>query len=301
MAPADFNWKEYLYLNPDVAKASHCSKSLAIDHWERHGHHENRNYKMSPSLDSFFNHYAYLLHNPDLVHAGITSEEKVLWHYILHGRSEKRISFSDEIQEYFQRKQETSQHWNKIESLISESKELLEGHICLSNDFIGKQLNLYHYAKVATQILEIGFNAGHSTLIYLIANPTSKIYLFDLGVHKYTRECFNYLDSVFPNRLSIIYGDSVKVIPQFTRDNPEIKFDLLHIDGGHTTEIATADLINCKALASTHNIVIFDDTDASWLLNVWTNFIRNNIIKQTDLTYPLYLSSYKHDIGQYII
>ena len=34
--------------------------------------------------------------------------------------------------------------------------------------------------------MEIGFNAGHSSFLYLISNPNSKITVFDLCEHKYT-------------------------------------------------------------------------------------------------------------------
>ena len=59
---------------------------------------------------------------------------------------------------------------------------------------INKQINLMSLAKIETHknILEIGFNAGHSTLLFLLSHPTSKIYCFDTCQHPYTKLCFDY-------------------------------------------------------------------------------------------------------------
>lgn len=43
--PAEFDWKHYLFLNPDVAKCG-ISESIAVTHWTRYGHTENRKYKV---------------------------------------------------------------------------------------------------------------------------------------------------------------------------------------------------------------------------------------------------------------
>ena len=53
-----------------------------------------------------------------------------------------------------------------------------------------KQMNLYKSAMEAKNILEIGFNAGHSCLLFLLANPESKITIFDICEHKYAKPCF---------------------------------------------------------------------------------------------------------------
>ncbi len=41
--------------------------------------------------------------------------------------------------------------------------------------------------------------------------------------------------------------------------NPDEKFDLVFIDGGHTYECFLSDLQNCKQLAHEETIVIIDD------------------------------------------
>ena len=60
-------------------------------------------------------------------------------------------------------------------------------------ELLPKQINIYNLSSQATNILEIGFNAGHSCLLMLLSNSTSKITLFDICEHKYTVPCFMYL------------------------------------------------------------------------------------------------------------
>lgn len=123
------------------------------------------------------------------------------------------------------------------------------------------QHRYYHHlvkdAKPKT-ICEIGFNAGHSTLIWLTASPDAKVYSFDIGRYEYTRVMAEYLDSKFPGRLKLIYGNSLETVPKVAQ--LELLYcDMIVIDGGHDYEIVSRDLQNMKAMASAVNIVVFDD------------------------------------------
>ena len=113
-------------------------------------------------------------------------------------------------------------------------------------------------------ICETGFNAGHSTFQWLTGSTTAKVYSFDLGNHGYARHMASYLQSKFPRRLQMIWGDSTKSIPDFIETNPDVKCDLIIVDGGHSYKIAYADLSNFRKLAkSGHSVVIIDDMSKS--------------------------------------
>lgn len=109
-------------------------------------------------------------------------------------------------------------------------------------------------------IMEIGFNAGHSAEIFLHFNRTLTLTSFDLGYHNYINPAKEYIDATYPNRHSLILGDSVLTIPKYIDANPDKTFDIIFIDGGHEYPIANADLENCRGLANKDTIVIMDDT-----------------------------------------
>lgn len=77
----------------------------------------------------------------------------------------------------------------------------LGGDILTSNTSHSKQFNISRLASTRNRILEIGFNAGYSCLLMLLANPECHITLVDLNYHRYVVPCFEYLNAQFPGRL----------------------------------------------------------------------------------------------------
>ena len=130
-------------------------------------------------------------------------------------------------------------------------------------------------------ILEIGFNAGHSALLYLVSNPYSKIHFFDLGEHAYSRGCFEYLSSQFPGRMSVTWGDSTVTVPA----HPASLFDLIHIDGGHSRYVAESDFYNCRPYANESTYLIVDDYDGPVLTPLCNQFVRYNKVDKVDLLF----------------
>jgi hypothetical protein len=180
-----------------------------------------------------------------------------------------------------------------LNNTIHMSKEHLEGNLfyrdhdhwepfVMIDDFAEKRYNLFHLARTATNIMEIGFNGGHSCFLSLIANPTSKIQLFDMGNHGYSRLCFHYLNRVFPNRLSLIVGDSTVNMPLY---NTATKFDLIHIDGGHGKDVITADILNSKKFAANDAIVIVDDYEVAPITEVTDAFLSSGFLNRLDVPF----------------
>jgi len=135
-------------------------------------------------------------------------------------------------------------------------------------------------------IMEIGFNAGHSTNVFLSVNSEAKVTSFDIGQHDYVHAAKKYIDATFPNRHTLILGDSTVTVPQFQND---VKFDLIFIDGGHDYEIAMADLKNCKALAHEDTVVVLDDTifvagwEAPWTVGptrAWLEMLQEGQVEE---------------------
>lgn len=132
-----------------------------------------------------------------------------------------------------------------------------------SNSIPNKTNDIYDYfanhpdrLKIKN-IAEIGFNAGHSCACFLILFPKSTITIFDLCEHPYTERCFDLLNTMFPNRIKLIKGDSTQTVPSFNTHD----YDLVHIDGGHFEDIPFHDLNNTyNQLLSDKGFIIYDDT-----------------------------------------
>lgn len=120
-------------------------------------------------------------------------------------------------------------------------------------------------------VMEIGFNAGHSAELFLSANKNINLVSFDIGSHDYVKFGKELIDTNFPNRHTLIIGNSLNTVPEYAKKTNK-KFDLIFIDGGHSYEVAKNDLLNCKQLAHENTILILDDTmnNNKWIMN-WNN------------------------------
>jgi predicted O-methyltransferase YrrM len=193
----------------------------------------------------------------------------------------------------------TKQYIKKyLNPVINKTGEHLEGNIFT----IGKidfsflfhrkcvNISLLSQNKDIKNIMEIGFNAGFSTLLMLFSNPLAKITCYDLGEHSYTMPCFKIIKKTFGDRVNLILGDSTKTVP-----NDKNKYDLIHIDGGHSTYVATQDIENSYNKSKPGTIFIFDDYILFPNLHIlWNSYIRKYSLKNLDST--LYLKTIHHDI-----
>lgn len=162
-----------------------------------------------------------------------------------------------------------------------------------NGSLLPKQMNLFTLGRTATNVMEIGFNAGHSCLLFLLANSTSKITLFDICEHAYTRPCYEYLQSIFPNRISLIEGDSTITVPDYYSKNAHTKFDLVHIDGCHIPTIAKKDIEN--SLITTSDILVLDDTNLPQLNSLFDSLIKENCFEEVFLYETV---KYQHRIAR---
>ncbi|ELT92235.1 hypothetical protein CAPTEDRAFT_221703 [Capitella teleta] len=135
-------------------------------------------------------------------------------------------------------------------------------------------------------VCETGFNGGHSTLVWLAANPNTKVYSFDNADHEYAEKMAQHLQAKYPGRLTVTWGFSEKTLPKFAEEHPEVKCDLIIVDGGHTFEVATEDFLNFRNMANPKNIVVFDDHPTknnrfqSKLARAWETQIRSGLLAE---------------------
>jgi len=137
-------------------------------------------------------------------------------------------------------------------------------------------------------VLEIGFNAGHSSYVFLAVRPDVHVVSFDLGEHGYVSAAKDFIDKKFPGRHQLVIGDSTFTVPRYRVSNPEAAFDLAFIDGGHDYAVARADLRNCKPLVVRDGLVVMDDLLAwkSWgagPMRAWIEACDEGVVTQVEL------------------
>jgi len=108
-----------------------------------------------------------------------------------------------------------------------------------------------------------------------LSNPNIHISCFDLGEHKYTLPCYKQLKETFGNRIVLTIGDSTKTL-EHVNDN----YDLIHIDGGHSSQVANSDITNSYRLSKQGTILIMDDYDFPNLHSLWDSYILNYNLKK---------------------
>jgi len=142
--------------------------------------------------------------------------------------------------------------------LASNGCDAIEGNIlaCYGKVEILKKIVSNKQIK---NVMEIGFNAGHSSVIFLENNNNINITSFDIDEHDYIHVGKKYIDANYPGQHTLIIGNSIQSVPNFINKN-NITFDLIFIDGGHDYNVARVDLENCKKLSHANTIVIMDDT-----------------------------------------
>ena len=159
----------------------------------------------------------------------------------------------------------------------------IEGY---SQQVPGQVKDLISLTNKSLSVMEIGFNAGHSAEVFLQNNKDLTLLSFDLGEHHYVKLAKEYIDFIYPNRHTLILGDSTKTIPIYLENNTKT-FDVIFIDGGHDYEIAKSDLDNCLKLANKDTIVILDDTifTCGWEqqytigpTRIWKEYVEQNKI-----------------------
>lgn len=155
-----------------------------------------------------------------------------------------------------------------------------EGHTVKSQARFVDQMMRRHSDVV--DVAEIGFNAGHSTYLFLASRPDVRVVSFDLGEHPYVDLAKSLIDRSFPGRHELVIGDSRQTVPAYAREHPDRRFDLVFIDGGHSYEVATADVTNGARLGDRPLVVIDDMVPAhEWgvgPVRAWTEAVERRLV-----------------------
>ena len=176
---------------------------------------------------------------------------------------------------------------------LAYSKGTMEGNIfynhgtlTLNPNLHTKQANMFWCGKQAkTRICEIGFNAGHSTMLMLLGREKTPLEftLFDIGHYGYTEPCLNYLSTAFPHvHFTYVKGDSTITMSKWIAENSSLigQYDVIHVDGGHSEHCIINDMKNADVLIKLNGIVIVDDTDGDIINSVVEKYIATGNYKE---------------------
>ena len=107
-------------------------------------------------------------------------------------------------------------------------------------------------------ILEIGFLAGHSAEMFLKMNKNIKVTSIDEGVLQSVRLGKEYIDLCYPNRHTLIKGNSNNILKDDTLNGSQSKYDIILIDGSFKYDVIKEDILLLKKLADEKTIVIIN-------------------------------------------
>ena len=184
----------------------------------------------------------------------------------------------------------------RIADIVGRSGEGLEGNIFYrdgekryadqspATELAPARRNVWRAVRFKERLLEVGVNAGHSALLALSSNPRLEYYGVDIMSHGYTIECVDFLKGEFPGRVHLFPGDSREVLPWLADRGEEPGFDLLHVDGGHTSEVCLSDMTNCIRMAHGERgrHLLLDDVHASWIFDIYCEFVsRGDLTTET--------------------
>ena len=105
-------------------------------------------------------------------------------------------------------------------------------------------------------VCEVGFNWGGSSLLWLSSKPDVKVLAFDLMDKSYSWDALRRLQSMFPNRIDIIPGDSNRTLSAHKFDAP---CDLILVDADHTLTSELNNILLMMPHAAARNLLIVDD------------------------------------------
>ena len=129
----------------------------------------------------------------------------------------------------------------------------------------------------AKSYMEIGVNMGHSIHYILQSVPTiDEVFAFDL-CDKSTKPAWEVIKKQYPGvKFDMVCGNTQTTLNE---NNNNRKFDVIHIDGGHSFQVCYSDIIKSKKFATPKTLVIIDDVGTK-SKEVWTSEDVNRAVEK---------------------
>ena len=193
---------------------------------------------------------------------------------------------------------------DRLNEIVKESGERIEGNCFyqhhsdfkLRKDTENLRQDLIDLGSKAGSILEIGTNAGHSLFLMNTKKSENGIIVgVDKCFHKYTQPCMDYFSTISKCPFEFYAGKSENIYPALINKFPE-HFNLIHIDGGHSTRVLENDITKCFHLSHTNTLVLIDDTTHSNIKKVCDKYISTGFLIEQE---EVLLDNKKHRLFKY--
>jgi len=120
---------------------------------------------------------------------------------------------------------------------LDHKKYKIEGHMNPGPEALEYWTSIKKLSKFKS-LMEIGFNAGHSSAFILENFSDVRVHSYDIGWHEYTKINADKVKERYGHRFDYIEIDSKKI----NHKSLDFKYDIMYIDGDHTFEGAYSDM-----------------------------------------------------------
>jgi hypothetical protein len=197
--------------------------------------------------------------------------------------------------EYLSLQEKHIEHFDKLIEIKAMTGEPYENNL-LDINRASNTLSICKLKFVKT-ILQIGLNSCSFILINLLNNPDVIIYCVDEGKYSYTKKCFDYLNESFPGRLKLLVGNSSIVLPSLRKENPNLRFNVVIIDGGIDMGSVNGDFFHSLGFVDFKDVLIFNHKGTNGLKFLWDGYVKDKHIKDVSSCFNI---SDKQYIGMYL-
>ena len=137
---------------------------------------------------------------------------------------------------------------------------------------------------------EVGFNAGHSSAIWLEGTGVQVVHSFDVLVDAWSTGAVQLIGSLYPGRHVMHQGDSIYSIPRWWKSQLRAgkkPCDLWYIDGKHTSAWPYEDMYHAYAASRNGTTMVADDCTRFWgfVLQGWEQMKTKGLVR-TPTTFP---------------
>jgi len=114
----------------------------------------------------------------------------------------------------------------------------------------------------APNVCELGFMAGHSATLFLETLPTAIMYSFDLDDNPWSPTNLKHIVETYgAHRFHHYAGDSLQTIPKMATLHPNVRCDVLMIDGSKNGPHRYLDMMLFKKIAAPNAILFLDEVN----------------------------------------